>query len=89
MFIVRIKILNWLFCFFWVLLKVIQYTPTKTSEIKKSDNPKCWQRYKATKMLMHWWWECKNGTIILEKSSSFYKTKHDQQFHSNAFTQEK
>lgn len=40
----------------------------RMSEIKNSDNVKCWQGCRETGSLRHYWWECKLGTGTLINS---------------------
>lgn len=43
------------------------YTPTRLSKIKKASITKYWQRYEATRILIHCWWKYKIVQPLWEK----------------------
>lgn len=47
------------------------YTTTRISKIKKADTTKYWQRYEATRILIHCWWKYKTVQPPWEKVWQF------------------
>ena len=57
------------------------YTPIRTAKIKNSDNTKCRRRFRDTRALLHFWWECKMGRplwkIVWQFLKKLNKLNHD------------
>lgn len=75
---------NWLFSFFRDWSKVTQGTPNKRSKTKTPitlTEKKKKERKKATKKLIHVWWDAKTVHLFWKKSLSvFIKVNMTQQF---------